>query len=123
MGSHERTVDEKNRVSIPVSLMNGNKDFVVAIHGDHLDLFRLSEWTGIQEKRLSAETSESDEIKRWLGTAYSVTADQQNRIRLNDSCAAILSKKKAKSAILVGLFDHVEIWPPQKWRKFLRAQS
>ncbi len=121
LGSHQRTVDDKNRVTVPVALMKGNKEFVVAVHGDHLDLFRLSEWTEIRAKRLAEfGNSESIEIKIWLGSAYAVSADQQNRIRLNDSCAAVLSKKKASSAIFVGLVDHVEIWPPRKWRALLK---
>ena len=133
-GNHELTFDEKFRLTMPIEIRDsldierdGNAFFVV--DGVNLRLWLWPDKTYRQMvSRLSSEMApgnEKLEFELWnFGSADRQEMDKQNRIRVPDK--RIKEAGLSKEITLVGVRDHLEIWPRPEWAlytKMLRARG
>jgi MraZ protein len=121
LGEFHHNLDNKNRIAIPSKFREGLKDTVIITRGldGSLALYPQSAWQVILEKlsNLSIVKSNSRAFSRFmLSGAMDVVLDKQGRIVIPEYL-----KKYAninKKAVLVGLFDKVEIWSEDRWDKY-----
>lgn len=124
IGYRDRVIDPKNRVSIPRAFANGDKRLIVTIHDNHLDVFSLDQWRKTKKQRLkTAGASETSAVKKWLANSMDMVVDTQRRVRLDRRFLPFIKDDNSLQVIVVGLEDHVEIWSPTKWQKFLETSS
>lgn len=124
IGEYKHTIDEKNRVSLPVKFRTElGKNVVVTPGLDQcLFIFTLSEWKKITAKLsdLSLLQSDTRGFNRYLlGGATEVSVDTNGRILLPD-----FLKTKAgitQKAVFVGVHSRVEVWDETIWEKYKKG--
>ena len=135
-GEYIVSMDENGRLAIPARLRKARpigvspkkivKGYVLAKWTDGcLGLFIESEW----EKKLSVLLQEGSSFKRRFRvvsrhlspTAYDVAPDNQGRITIPKR---LIEAAGLKGEVLVsGVIQHIEIWDPQKFDKFIRENK
>lgn len=124
IGEYKHTIDEKNRISLPVKFRTElGKNVVVTPGLDQcLFIFTLSEWKKITAKLsdLSLLQSDTRGFNRYLlGGATEVSVDTNGRILLPD-----FLKTKAgirQKAVFVGVHTRIEIWDETIWEKYKKG--
>jgi len=131
-GREVYSVDEKGRVAIPAkmrrSLSPDAHDTFVITRGPDEDpciyAYPLDEWRGIEEglKRLN-QYSEQDRffVRTLLYWADEAVLDKQFRISIPKSLLDFASI--GRNALILGAMDHIEIWNPEIFDKYLSRQS
>lgn len=121
LGSHEHSVDSKNRLFIPSKFREGLGDnFVVfkPIRGNCLRILSSEGWNKHLESLRPLPREILEDMFNYYGTfAASLTPDSQGRVIipaviLNE---AGIDKEKAKDVVILGCTDYVEIWNRQKF--------
>jgi MraZ protein len=118
-GTFDRSMDAKNRVTIPAVWLNDGPDgFHVSPHpsGEFLMIMPPEEfdsWEGrIQQSGLSKDVQRKA-IRQFYSQARAVSADSQGRILLpEEQCAAV---KLDGEVVLVGGRSRFEIWNAKRW--------
>ena len=120
LGEFEHTVDDKGRLTIPAKFRGRLASGLVVTKGIDpcLWLFPIDGWAELADKisALPRTDMSAREFRRQLfaGASDSVP-DRQGRVNL-----PTYLKEYAKienTAIIVGLYDHCEIWNPERWRE------
>ncbi len=122
IGEYIHTIDEKNRVSLPVKFRKemGKKIIITPGLDQCLFIFTLKEWTKVS-KRLSDSDSDLSFLKadqrsfnRYMfGRAAEVELDSIGRILIPDFLRERIGLKN--SAAIIGVQDRVEIWNDKVW--------
>ena len=122
IGEYIHTIDEKNRVSMPVKFRKelGKKIIITPGLGDCLFIFTLKEWEKVS-KRLSSSDSDLSFLKadqrnfnRYMfGRAAEVEFDSIGRILIPDFLKNRINLKN--SAAIIGVGDRVEVWNDKTW--------
>lgn len=129
IGTFNFIVDEKGRFSIPASLREGlattaEGTFVVSNGPEGcLDAYPLDEWTrrvkvlrSIPNRRLGRY------YKRLiLGGAKRCKMDSHKRILVPPELLKSVGIKK--SILIIGQLDHLEIWDPSAYGRYVKAQE
>ncbi|MFZ4716423.1 MAG: division/cell wall cluster transcriptional repressor MraZ [Chthoniobacterales bacterium] len=126
-GTFERSMDAKNRVTIPAGWLNGGPDEFHAIpgpSGDCLIMMPPSEFDSI-ESRIEQSGAPAPErrkaIRQFYGRARAVSADSNGRILLPDEqCEAVKLKGEV---VLVGGRSRFEIWNAKRWAAVSSEES
>ena len=124
IGEYIHTIDEKNRMSLPVKFRKemGKKIIITPGLGQCLFIFTLKEWAKVS-KRLSNSDSDLSFLKAdqrsfnrfMFGRAAEVELDTIGRILIPD---VLKDRIKLKDkAVIVGVQDRVEIWNENDWNK------
>ena len=124
IGEYIHTIDEKNRVSLPVKFRKemGKKIIITPGLGQCLFIFTLKEWEKVS-RRLSNSDSDLSFLKAdqrsfnrfMFGRASEVELDTIGRILIPD---VLKDRIKLKDkAVIVGVQDRVEIWNEDAWNK------
>ncbi len=118
IGQYTHTLDDKNRLSLPVKFRRdmGRKIVITPGLDGCLFLFTLKQWEKISEKlgessMLSADTRSFN--RYMLGGANEVEVDSIGRILVPDFLrdrAGLGSK-----AVIIGVQSRVEIWNEKSW--------
>jgi MraZ protein len=125
IGEYIHTIDEKNRISLPVKFRKEmGKSIVVAPGLDNcLFLFTIKGWEKFSE-HLSSDTSlmqaDNRSFNRYMfGQATQIDVDSLGRILIPD----ILKNKVGLSqkAAVVGVQNRVEIWNESAWNKYKKV--
>ena len=122
IGEYIHTIDEKNRMSLPVKFRKemGKKIIITPGLGQCLFIFTLKEWAKVS-KRLSSSDSDLSFLKAdqrsfnrfMFGRAAEVELDTIGRILIPD---VLKDRIKLKDkAVIVGVQDRVEIWNDKTW--------
>jgi MraZ protein len=124
IGEYLHTIDQKNRISVPSKFRKELGKSVVITRGldSCLFLYPLGEWKKLAEKLAGMPWVKSDArnfARLMIAGATDVGIDSLGRILLPDYLKVYGGL--AESAIIVGLFNRVEIWEPDKWAKFSEA--
>lgn len=120
IGQFEHTVDQKNRLAIPVKFRRTLANTAVITKGldGCLFLFSRDKWQkmaqGIGELPLT-KSSARLYARLILASAQEVEFDKQGRIILPPYLRKYASINK--DAIVAGVYDRVEIWDKAKWGK------
>lgn len=118
IGEYTHTVDEKNRISLPVKFRSEVGKKIVITHGldNCLFLYSVKEWKKIAERlgNLSIGQADTRSFNRFmLAGAAEVDVDTLGRILIPDFLRqfAGLSGK----VVFAGVHNRVEIWNPDRW--------
>lgn len=129
-GSYKHSIDHKGRVSIPSRfrrLLSGdaNETFVVLRGLDAcVSLFPADEFKRLEDRLRSR--SFSDEINRryqrtLLLDSRDETLDAQGRVAIPPSLIAHAELKK--EVLVNGVLDHIEIWSPEVFEKYMASSD
>lgn len=122
IGEYIHTIDEKNRISMPVKFRKVLGKIVIITPGldSCLFIFTTKEWAKVS-KRLSDSSSDLSFLKadqrsfnRYMfGRAAEVEIDSIGRILIPDFLKDRIGLKN--SAAIIGVEDRVEIWNEKVW--------
>ena len=123
-GTHEHTIDEKNRLTLPAKFRDGLRGGVVLVRGiDHtVDVYPRESWEVSVEQitALNSLTREAREMKRFVFAGATVTEiDKQGRVLVPPDLARHAGLDKDVS--VVGVHDHIEIWNRPGWGDHVSA--
>jgi MraZ protein len=118
-GTFERSMDAKNRVTIPAGWLNGGPDEFHAIpspSGDYLMLMPPEEFDAMEGRIQQSGFSPAEQrkaIRQFYSQARAVAADAQGRILLPEEHCNTLQLKG--EIVLVGGRSRFEIWNAKRW--------
>jgi MraZ protein len=123
IGEYIHTIDEKNRVSLPVKFRKemGKKIIITPGLDNCLFVFTLKEWSRVS-KRLSDSDTDLSFLKKdkrnfnrfMFGRAVDVDVDSIGRILVPDFLKEIINP--SNKVALIGVGDRVEIWNDSVWQ-------
>ena len=121
IGQYRHNLDAKNRIIVPARFRDGlGEEFVVTKGLDGcLSIFTADKWTEMigRLERIPATKREARQYLRSLTSkAVECSLDNQGRIQLQQFLIATANIKK--SCVIVGVADHVEIWPEETWDSY-----
>jgi MraZ protein len=120
LGTHEHSLDDKNRLTLPARLREQLGEHVVVTQGldGCLYAYARGDWERLVE-RVSALDQLSREARKlyrhFFANAAPGDLDKQGRLVIP---APLLEKAGINREVTVaGVFDHLEIWDRAAWRK------
>lgn len=129
-GQAEYSVDNKGRVAIPAKMRNAlnpeAKNSFVVTHGleNCISAYPHDKWDQVEAEIGALNMFRPEDrafVRRFLMLADDAPLDGQGRITL----PKILMDKVGITdrALILGTFDHLEIWDPETFNKYLNEQS
>ena len=124
IGEYIHTIDEKNRVSLPVKFRKemGKKIIITPGLGQCLFIFTLAEWAKVSKKLSDSEAdlsflkADQRSFNRYMfGRAAEVEIDAIGRMLIPEFLQEGI-RLRDKAAI-IGVKDRVEIWNEKAWRE------
>ncbi|MFA6324981.1 MAG: division/cell wall cluster transcriptional repressor MraZ [Candidatus Paceibacterota bacterium] len=127
IGEYIHTIDEKNRVSLPVKFRKemGKKIIITPGLDNCLFIFTLNEWKKVS-KRLSDSGSDLSFLKAdkrsfnrfMFGRAVDVEVDSIGRILIPDFLKDLI--KPLNKVAVIGMGDRLEIWSDIAWLEYYK---
>lgn len=128
-GEYERTVDYKGRLTIPPHLLEGSEHAdwsrVMVVRGDApcLYVYDLHTWKAVLDEAYGG--MDDDEARlfmhRALQDAHLSEVDSLKRISVP---AALLEHAAIeKRTVVVGMFNRIELWEPDRWQEYLDGMA
>ena len=122
LGEYTHTIDEKNRVSLPVKFRKvlGKKVVLTPGLDNCLFLFTEKEWQKVSSKlseNASLLSSDMRSFTRFMyGGAFEAEVDSIGRILIPD----FLRERSALSGkiVMIGIQNRVEIWNEKSWKEY-----
>ncbi len=123
-GTHEHTIDEKNRLTLPAKFRDGFGGAVVLLRGiEHtIDVYPRETWEASVERITAIDplTREGRDMRRFVYSGVTVSeVDKQGRVLVPPDLARHAGLDK--DVAVVGVLDHVEIWDRPQWASHLSA--
>src|SRR5688572_3321998 len=117
-GTHEHTIDDTNRLTLPAKFRDGLGGGVVLVRGidGTVDVYPRTSWEASAERisALDSLTREAREMKRVVFAGEAVTEiDKQGLVLLPPDLARHASL--GRDVAVVGVDDHIEIWSRPQW--------
>ena len=128
IGEYIHTIDEKNRVSLPVKFRKemGKKVIITPGLGECLFLFTIKEWEKVSKKLSNGESNlsflsrDQRSFNRFMfGRAAEVELDTIGRILIPDFLREYAGLKS--KIVLIGVEDRVEIWNEEQWSEYKKG--
>src|SRR5680860_581861 len=121
IGEYIHTLDEKNRMSLPVKFRKEIGSSVVIAPGldNCLSLFTVKEWQKISSKLSDSSMLASDNrsFSRFMfGQAIDVGVDSQGRILIPENLKN--RSKLSSKVVVIGVQNRVEIWNEKAWNDY-----
>jgi MraZ protein len=122
LGTHEHTLDDKNRLTLPAKFRGRFAEGVVVSRGIErcLRVYPLPEWERMQERLAGLDTfsGEARRIQRhFYSGAVADELDKQGRIAVPGPLKEYASLDR--DVVVAGVNDHLEIWDRAAWRREL----
>jgi MraZ protein len=123
-GTHEHTIDDKNRLTLPAKFRDGLGGDVVLVRGIDrtVDVYPRKSWESSVERitALDSLTREAREMKRFVFSGATVVeVDKQGRVLVPPDLASHAGL--GKDVAVVGVHDHIEIWGRPEWAAHVSA--
>jgi MraZ protein len=121
IGQYRHNLDSKNRLIIPAKFRDSlGESFIVTKGLDGcLTVYTNEDWE-VMIKKLTQIPSTKKEARLYLrniaSKATECQLDSQGRIQLPQFLIATADIKK--SCVILGVADHVEIWPEETWDSY-----
>lgn len=122
IGEYIHTIDEKNRVSLPIKFRKemGKKIIITPGLGQCLFIFTIREWSKVS-KRLSSSDKDLSFLKAdqrsfnrfMFGRAAEIEVDSIGRILIPDFLKNRIGLRN--SAAIIGVEDRIEVWSEKAW--------
>ncbi|MBE6129166.1 MAG: division/cell wall cluster transcriptional repressor MraZ [Erysipelotrichaceae bacterium] len=121
IGQYRHNLDAKNRIIVPAKFRDGLGEVFVVTKGldGCLSIYTDERWSEMiaSLERIPATKKEARQYMRSLTSkAVECSLDNQGRIMLPQFLLATANIKK--SCVVVGVADHVEIWPEETWDSY-----
>ena len=127
LGEFHCTTDGNGRLIIPIELRAKLAEGLIVTRGIERCLFvyRAEEWRELAKKmrsRLPLTSRDARAFARLIFTGALVCVpDQQGRVPLPNNLRQYAGIED--EAIVVGLYTHLEIWSPQRWREIVAQMA
>lgn len=124
IGEYKHTLDDKNRISLPVKFRQemGRKIVLTPGLDNCLFAFAAKEWQKISEKLSSSSMLQADNrsFNRFMfGGAVEAEVDTIGRILIPDFLKDRADLKNR--VVLIGVQNRVEIWNEKAWDEYKRV--
>ena len=124
IGEYLHTIDQKSRLSVPSKFRkNLGNDVVVSRGLDKcLFLYPAEAWKELADKLSKLPLGKADTrsfVRTMIAGAIDLEIDSLGRILLPDYLKVYARLNEA--AMVVGLYNRVEIWNPELWSKYSEA--
>ncbi len=121
IGEYTHTIDEKNRVSLPVKFRKEVGKKIVVTHGldNCIFLYSMTEWTNVAGKLASLGIGQSDTrgFNRFmLAGAVEIEVDAIGRILIPDFLKKFADLKE--KIVFAGVHNRVELWNDNRWSQY-----
>jgi MraZ protein len=124
-GTFSRTIDTKQRIAIPKRLRDEfageNPAMFVAPGTDGSLALYTEEMFALLASRLNAASPAEEDVRAFSRLFYAqaqrVEFDRQGRLRIPVELAELAGLRK--ESVLLGVFDHLEIWDKRRWDEYL----
>jgi MraZ protein len=119
-GSHEHTLDEKNRLTLPARLRKSFGEGVVLSRGldPCIAVYPRGEWERSLGKRIGELEGLSRDDRRLQRYVFSSAAeaelDKQGRVMV--PAGLMEHAGLGREVTVAGVYDHLEIWDRAAWR-------
>lgn len=129
-GTYLRAVDQKGRLPLPRPLREGMKCpeggvlYLAPGTDGSLALYTEEAFTRLADRVGLASPASRDVrtfTRLFYARAHRVELDRQGRIRIPTELAELV--ELGKDAVLLGVQDHVEIWPEERWNAYLAERQ
>lgn len=130
LGTYKHSIDHKGRVSIPSrfrrALSGDAEETFVILRGLEgcVSLYPLDEWRRTEERLRSKSYSDPTNRRYQRSTlqhaAYGAL-DAQGRVAIPPALLSIASLKK--DVVVNGVLDHIEIWDPELFERYLAGSD
>jgi len=129
-GTHHRTLDEKHRVAIPKPLRDAfnsadSKTLFLAPSTDGAVAVYPEVAFRALADRLAGVSPTAKQVREYarlfFARAASSTLDKQGRLRIPSDLVELA--KLNGELVLLGLQDHVEIWPKESWETYVSERT
>lgn len=119
VNEYRHTLDAKNRIFIPAKFREelGDTFYITRkIATRSLAVYSEAEWDKMTERINALPDSSVLDIKEFLfSKTISVSPDAQGRVMLTPPLVSYAEIDKSKSAVIVGVGDHIQIWSAPLW--------
>jgi MraZ protein len=118
-GAYEHTIDEKNRVTLPVRFRDALAGGMVLTRSldECLDVYTRADWDANVAARLAdldPFSREARELKRFFfAAATDAELDKQGRVLVPPTLAK--RARLGREVVVAGVQDHLEIWDRAAW--------
>lgn len=117
-GGYDHSIDKKGRIAIPSKLRDIlGTELVIAqsfTGKECICLYSKEEWQKVVDILISAPTTTTSEIKRFLGDAtFNVEYDSQGRILIPPPLREFANLEN--EAHIIGVITNLEIWNKDAW--------
>lgn len=129
-GTHHRTLDEKHRVAIPKPLREALESgettqlFLAPSTDGALSLYPEATFRRLGE-RLQSASPNARQVREYarlfFARATAGRIDNQGRLRIPTELVELA--KLGGEVVLVGIQDHVEIWPRASWEHYVAERA
>ncbi len=121
IGEYKHLIDEKGRLAIPSKFRNSFKKGAIVTKGidQCLFIFGKKEWELLAKKIKALPISQSNPrafSRQMLGGAMESDIDGQGRILVPMYLQEYAGLKK--QTVIVGLYDRLEIWNEESWKRY-----
>ena len=121
IGEYLYTIDQKNRLSVPSKFRKELGKRVVVARGldKCLFLYPLEEWKTLADRLAKLPWGKADTrsfVRTMIAGATDIELDALGRILLPDYLKVYGVLKD--TAMVVGLYNRVEIWNPELWHEY-----
>lgn len=129
-GTYQRAIDNKQRIAVPKQLRDGFGDeaaaeFYLAPGNEGcLSLYTKSGFDQLAGKLAQIPSGQAN-LRNYLRVLHAlaerVVLDKQSRVRIPERLAERAGLTHA--VVLIGVYDHVEIWDQERWDLFLNQNE
>ncbi|MFA5966934.1 MAG: division/cell wall cluster transcriptional repressor MraZ [Patescibacteria group bacterium] len=124
IGEYSHTIDEKNRLAVPIKFRSELTGGAVVTKGldGCLFLYTLNEWEKLVEKLNAMPISQKNArafARLMLAGAFAAELDRQGRMILPKYLTDYA--KIDRNVIVAGLFNRLEIWDAKVWQEYKDA--
>lgn len=121
IGEYSHTIDPKRRLAMPSKFRGELGSRVVVTRGldQSLFVYPMKVWEALAEKLGSMPVGEAGTrsfVRLQLAGAADVELDSQGRVLIPDYLKEYAGLDK--EAVIVGLFNRLEIWSEEKWQVY-----
>lgn len=118
IGEYKHTIDEKNRVIMPVKFREdlGEVFYITKGFDECLFVFAEKEWENFRHKLDSNALKKKDyrKLQRiFIASANECTLDKQGRVLISTPLREYAGIEK--EMVIIGVSNRVELWSKEKW--------
>jgi MraZ protein len=129
-GEYNCKLDEKGRFLVPTTMrerLEAEGNGIVFIKGPERALWAYSsiEWTKVLERTQAKLDEDQSRLFMHFVVAEAGTSDvdRAGRILIPGKLRKLIPVEDDQEIVLVGLYNHLEIWNPSEWRRYVSTSE